>query len=73
MEKRGKPKGKSDCIFVKIDDFLKAGYSANFAIKVSRRWLEDIGFQIVSSIEPPTITEVEPESDQKVEFSVHVV
>lgn len=69
---RGKPSGKNDCVFVRIEDFLNNGYSPKMILKVNRRWLESIGFKAISEAQPIEIEEVEnPEAkNNKIEFEV---
>jgi hypothetical protein len=70
--KRGRKQGTADTVFIRIEEFLQAGYSPKFPVKVSRKWMEDIGFKVINAIEPIEVTAVIKESgDEKVEFEIH--
>ena len=70
--KRGRKPGLRDWCFVKIADLKAAGISENFALKINRKWLIELGLK-EGKISAVTVPETEPISEKKdkINFEVH--
>ena len=70
---RGRPKGSTSFIKVKLSD-LNASLGPNAKVAVSKKWLEDVGVEIQESSTPsltiPSVTD-EPEATETIQFQIH--
>ena len=69
MNKRGRKEGSADCVFVKLRDLVSV-LGENCPVKVNKKWLCQIGFNVKTcEVEIPTL-ETLPERKDKIEFRV---
>lgn len=70
LMKRGRKQGQQDWCWVRLKDFLEAGFAQDFAIRVNRKWLNQVGLLVkTESLEAKVLTPIK--TVEKIQIKVH--